>query len=93
MQRRKFIQAAGGAAAAAAAALTTSADAAALPTLTWRCASSFPKSLDTLYGGLERFAKRVGEITEGKFTIRTFPAGELVPAFQVLDAVQSGTKR
>ena len=91
MQRRKFIQAAGGAAAAAAAALTTSADAAALPTLTWRCASSFHKSLDTLYGGLERFAKRVGEITEGKFTIRTFPAGELVPAFQVLDAVQSGT--
>ncbi len=89
MQRRKFIQAATGAAAAAV--LTAPAQAAALPNLTWRVASSFPKSLDTLYGGLEQFAKRVAEITDGKFIIRTFPAGELVPAFQVLDAVQNGT--
>jgi TRAP-type mannitol/chloroaromatic compound transport system substrate-binding protein len=88
MQRRRFMQAAG---ATAAAAIALPAQSAALPTLTWRVASSFPKSLDTLYGGLEQFAKRVGEITEGKFTIRTFPAGELVPAFQVLDAVQNGT--
>lgn len=89
MQRRKFIQAASGAAALAA--LSTSASAAALPKLNWRLASSYPKSLDTLYGGLERFAKRVAELTDGNFIIRTFPAGELVPAFQVLDAVQNGT--
>ena len=89
MQRRKFIQAASGAAALAA--LTASASAASLPKLNWRMASSFPKSLDTLYGGTEKFAKRVAEITDGNFIIRTFPAGELVPAFQVLDAVQNGT--
>jgi len=88
MERRKFIQAAGGAAAAAIAAPTMAAD---MPTLNWRLASSFPKSIDTLYGGVEFFAKRVGELTGGKFTIRTFPAGELVPGLQVLDAVQNGT--
>ncbi len=88
MERRKFIQAAGGAAAAA---VATSATAEALPTLTWRMASSFPKSLDTLFGGAEFFAQRVSELTQGKFTIRAFPAGEIVPAFQVLDAVQNGT--
>ncbi len=89
MQRRKFIQAAGGAAAAALTLPSAAADA--LPKLTWRMASSFPKSLDTLYGGAEYFAKRVSELTQGRFTIRTFPAGEIVPAFQVLDAVQAGT--
>ena len=88
MERRKFIQAAGGAAAAA---VATSASAESLPTLTWRMASSFPKSLDTLFGGAEFFAQRVAELTQGKFTIRAFPAGEIVPAFQVLDAVQNGT--
>ena len=89
MERRKFIKAASGAAAAALAAPAIAADN--LPTLNWRLASSFPKSLDTLFGGVEFFAKRVGELTGGKFNIRTFPAGELVPGLQVLDAVQNGT--
>src|SRR6202008_2190103 len=53
--------------------------------------SSFPKSLDTLYGGAERFAKIVAEATDNKFQIRVFAAGEIVPGLQVLDAVQNGT--
>jgi TRAP-type mannitol/chloroaromatic compound transport system substrate-binding protein len=54
-------------------------------------AASWPKSLDTLFGGMELIAKRVAEITDGKFQIRAFAAGEIVPALQVLDAVQAGT--
>ena len=54
-------------------------------------ATSWPKSLDTLFGGAELVAKRVGEITDGKFQIRAFAAGEIVPGLQVLDAVQAGT--
>jgi TRAP-type mannitol/chloroaromatic compound transport system substrate-binding protein len=61
------------------------------PTITWRMATSWPKSLETLFGGAELIAKRVGEITDGKFQIRAFAAGEIVPALQVLDAVQAGT--
>ncbi|HYL87704.1 MAG TPA: TRAP transporter substrate-binding protein DctP [Burkholderiales bacterium] len=61
------------------------------PKIQWRLAASWPKSLDTLFGGADLVAKRVGEITDGNFTIRTFAAGEIVPALQVLDAVQAGT--
>ena len=60
-------------------------------TLRWRLASSFPKSLDALVGPSEIFAKLVGAMTGGKFTITVHPAGELVPAFGVVDAVQNGT--
>jgi TRAP-type mannitol/chloroaromatic compound transport system substrate-binding protein len=56
----------------------------------WRIASSFPKSLDTLYGASEIFAKKVGELTDGKFHISVHAAGELVPPFGVVDAVSNG---
>ncbi len=57
----------------------------------WRLASSFPKSLDTLYGGAESFAKSVKAMSGGKFEISTHAAGELMPAFGVVDGVQQGT--
>ncbi|MCW2247579.1 TRAP-type mannitol/chloroaromatic compound transport system substrate-binding protein [Azospirillum fermentarium] len=61
------------------------------PAIQWRCASSFPKSLDTIYGGAEVVAKYVSEMTDGKFQIRVFAGNEIVPALQVLDAVQNNT--
>lgn len=61
------------------------------PTLRWRLASSFPKSLDALMGPAEAFAKMVGDMSGGKFTITVHTAGELVPAFGVVDAVQNAT--
>lgn len=88
MERRQFIAAAAGAAAAATGEVIAADK---LPTVTWRMQSSYPKSLDALYGSAELIAKRVSELTMGKFLIRPFPAGEIVPAFQVLDAVQNGT--
>ena len=57
----------------------------------WRLASSFPKALDTIYGAAETFAKKVGEMSGGKFTITVHAAGELMPAFGVVDGVQNGT--
>jgi TRAP-type mannitol/chloroaromatic compound transport system substrate-binding protein len=57
----------------------------------WRLASSFPKSLDTLFGGAEVFAKAVRAMSGGKFEISTHAAGELMPAFGVVDGVQNGT--
>lgn len=57
----------------------------------WRLASSFPKSLDTIFGGAEVFAKKVGEMSGGKFVISTHAAGELMPAFGVVDGVQNAT--
>src|SRR3954452_20212967 len=93
MHRRKFLRTAGVGAAAAATTGTIAAPAIAqsAPELNWRMTSSFPKSLDTLFGGAEHFAKIVAEATDNKFQIRTFAAGEIVPGLQVLDAVQNGT--
>ena len=59
--------------------------------VTWRIASSFPRSLDTIYGVAEVLAKRVEQLSGSNFRIRVYSAGELVPALQVLDAVQQGT--
>ncbi len=94
MQRRKFL---GGAAAGAAAVATLASSfpkpaiADSQPEIKWRMASSFPKSLDTIFGGAETISKRVSAATDGKFEIRAFAAGEIVPGLQVLDAVQNGT--
>ncbi len=57
----------------------------------WRLASSFPKSLDTIYGAAEIFAKQVSAMTGGKFQISVAAPGEIVPAFGVDDAVRNGT--
>lgn len=89
MDRRSLIKNAGiaGVLAAGAAPAVIHAQA----TLRWRCASSFPKSLDTLFGVCDVFAKKVSELSGGKFTITTHAAGELMPAFGVLDGVSNGT--
>src|SRR5256714_14563949 len=89
MRRRAFI--ATGGIGLAGAALAAPAIAQTQPEIKWRLASSFPKSLDTLYGAAEYLSKRVAEATDDKFQIRVFAAGEIVPAFQVLDAVQNNT--
>ena len=57
----------------------------------WRLASSFPKSLDTLYGGAEEFSAIVSALTGGKFKISVHPGGELMPPFSVVDGVQART--
>ncbi len=57
----------------------------------WRLTSSYPKSLDTLWGASLTIARIVGELTDGKFTLTPFGAGEIVPSLQVLDAVSNGT--
>lgn len=89
MERRSFLKKA--AVGASAGAIAAPALAQSQPTINWRLASSFPKSLDTIYGGAETLSKRVSELTGGKFNIRVFAGGEIVPALQVVDAVQAGT--
>ncbi len=89
MKRREFLQAAGLAAAATAVAKPAIAQSA--PELRWRLTSSFPKSLDTLYGAAEVFSKAVAEATDNKFQIQVFAANEIVPAATAADAVQNGT--
>jgi TRAP-type mannitol/chloroaromatic compound transport system substrate-binding protein len=88
MERRSFVRGAG-LAGVLAAGVAPAAHAQA--TIRWRMASSFPKSLDTIYGGGEVFAKKVSEMTGGKFQITVHAGGELMPPFGVVDGVQNGT--
>jgi TRAP-type mannitol/chloroaromatic compound transport system substrate-binding protein len=102
MRRRAFIARSGARAAAAVVAGGTLAGAsanaagaataagAADPALRWRLASSFPRSLDTLFGAAELFSRQVAALTGGKFQISVHAAGEITPAFGVVDAVQQG---
>jgi TRAP-type mannitol/chloroaromatic compound transport system substrate-binding protein len=89
MRRREFVTAAG--AGLAATAIARPAIAQSMPEVKWRLTSSFPKSLDTIYGACEVFAKAVAEATANRFLIQTFAAGEVVPGLQAADAVANGT--
>jgi TRAP-type mannitol/chloroaromatic compound transport system substrate-binding protein len=93
MDRRSFIKKAGlgGVGAAAATALAAPAIAQSSPKVTWRLTSSFPKSLDTIFGAAETMAKFVKEATDGNFDIQVFAAGEIVPGLQAMDAAAAGT--
>ena len=57
----------------------------------WRLTSGFPKALDTIYGAAESFARKVKDMSGGKFEISVHAAGELVPMPGLVDAVQNGT--
>ena len=93
MDRRKFIRnsTVGALGVAGAGSLAAPAIAQSTPKVQWRCTSSFPKSLDTIYGGAEDMAKFVREATDGNFDIQVFAAGEIVPGLQAADAVSDGT--
>ena len=61
------------------------------PAIKWRLTSSFPKNIDIMWGTSASICRFVSEMTEGRFVIEPFAAGELVPPFQVLDAVAART--
>jgi len=89
MQRRSFVQGAGlaGVLAAGVAPAIVHAQA----NIRWRMATSFSKSLDTIFGSAELFAKAVKDMSGGKFEISVHAGGELIPAFGIVDGVQNAT--
>lgn len=98
MQRRLFVKAAAvGAGATALAACGQNPSGGGAPAVhtqervSWQLFSSYPRATDLLYAPLERLAERVSALTDGRFRIRAYPAGEMVPPLEVLGAVQRGT--
>jgi TRAP-type mannitol/chloroaromatic compound transport system substrate-binding protein len=95
MNRRHFLQAAmattlAGSTSAACRSSGTAQTNAALPSINWQMATSWPVALDTIFGGAKTFADRVAALTGGKFKITPRAAGELAPPLEVMNVVSQG---
>ncbi len=88
MERRLFV---GGAGLAGVLAAGVAPAVHAQAAIRWRLSSGFPKALDTIFGAADSFAKKVKEMSGGKFEVSVHAAGELVPMPGLVDAVQNGT--
>lgn len=89
VNRRTFLTTA--AAGAAGAGVAAPAIAQTAPQLEWRMVSSFPKSLDTIFGAAEVFAKALAEMTDNRFRVQVFAPTEIVPGLSAADAVSNGS--
>ena len=61
------------------------------PNVRWRLASSYPRTVDAIFDTATRASESLSAMTDGRFQLRVYEANELVPAFEVMDAVQQGT--
>jgi TRAP-type mannitol/chloroaromatic compound transport system substrate-binding protein len=61
-----------------------------LPEIEWQMATSWPVSLDTIFGGAQVVADRVAALTDGRFKIMPRAAGEVAPPLEVLNVVSQG---
>lgn len=61
-----------------------------LETIHWKLVTTWPKGLPGLGAAPENFARRVNAASGGRLSIKVFGAGEIVPAFEVFDAVSRG---
>lgn len=92
MERRTFIKTAGAAATGlAATSVASPAIAQSQPSVTWRLQSTYPMSLDTIYGACQVLSKAVAEASDNRFKIQVFAAGEIIPPLAIVDGVQNGT--
>lgn len=91
MQRRSFLKKAGLTAMAGTAAVAAPAVAQSQPKISWKMTSTYGPSLPALFSTAELFVKMVEEASGGNFSIRLYPAGEIVPGFEVMDAVENRT--
>ncbi|RCK40533.1 ABC transporter substrate-binding protein [Thalassospira profundimaris] len=90
MERRKFLKGAGLAAGAVAGGFAAPAIAKADDTFNWRMVMPWPKGSPGLGANGEKFAERVRKMSGGRLNIKVYGPGELVPAFECMDAVEQG---
>jgi TRAP-type mannitol/chloroaromatic compound transport system substrate-binding protein len=57
----------------------------------WKMVTTWPKNFPGLGTGANKLAELIGEMSGGRITVKVYGAKELVPAFEVFDAVSQGT--
>ena len=98
MQRRKFLQYTGIGAAAGLVGcngesetkiqqVSTSTN----KTWKWKMVTTWPKNFPGLGTGAEFLAKQINAMSNGRINVKVYGAGELVPAFEIFDAVANGS--
>jgi TRAP-type mannitol/chloroaromatic compound transport system substrate-binding protein len=99
MKRRRFIKTASVGSLIAGAALSgcTKTEQGEMPRATqektlheWKMVTTWPKNFPGLGTGAEFLARLIGEMSHGRITVKVYGAGELVPAFEIFDAVSRG---
>ena len=88
MQRRAFLQGTGAATVALGAGMRT---AEAKAEHKWKMVTTWPKNFPGLGTGANKLAELIGEMSGGRIHVKVYGAQELVPAFEVFDAVSAGT--
>lgn len=94
MQRRNVIKSLATGTVAGGAALAASSfpkPAIAQQTFRWRMQTTWPKNFPGLGTGAELLARMIREMSDGRLQIEVYGAGEIVPAFETMDAVEGGT--
>jgi TRAP-type mannitol/chloroaromatic compound transport system substrate-binding protein len=89
--RRDLLKGAAVGGAAAAAATAFPAPAISQDTMEWRMVTTWPKNFPGLGTGAELLAQMIGEMSGGRLNITVYGGGEIVPAFESIEAVGSGT--
>ena len=90
MKRRDFIKQAG-LGAVAAGSLAAPAIAQAKKRIRWKMVTTWPKNFPVLGTGANELARLITEMSGGRLKVKVYGAGELIPAFEVFDAVSRGT--
>lgn len=102
MKRREFLKKAGASGIVAGTVLSSGCDKSAQDTsapaminsnnsITWKMVTTWPLNFPGLGTGANHMAEKIGELSGGRLNVKVYGAGELVPAFEVFDAVSSGT--
>src|SRR3546814_13266791 len=90
MKRRQFMRGATTAAGAVAAS-NFPAPAISHGLMKWRMQTTWPKNFPGLGTGANKLADYIGTASGGKLTVAVYGGGEIVPAFETMDAVSNGT--
>jgi len=91
MERRKFIKSLGAGALVAGGSLAVSTKASAAKKIKWKMVTTWPKNFPGLGTGANNLAKLINEMSGGRMKVKVYGAKELVPAFEIFDAVSRGT--
>ncbi len=90
MDRRKFFKSLGAGSLVAGSSLVGANTAFAARKIKWKMITTWPKNFPGLGTGANNLAKLINEMSGGRMKVKVYGAGEIVPAFEIFDAVSRG---